>query len=59
MDGTENTVVLQGLTPLTEYGVEVFSVVGEEISEPLQGVETTRRISYNGFFFNSHFAITA
>lgn len=43
MAGTENTVVLQGLDPLTQYGVEVFSVVEEESSEPLQGVETTRR----------------
>ncbi|XP_011614348.2 collagen alpha-1(XII) chain isoform X2 [Takifugu rubripes] len=45
VDGTENTVVLQGLNPLTQYGVEVFSVVDEESSEPLQGVETTLPLS--------------
>ncbi|XP_061699936.1 collagen alpha-1(XII) chain isoform X2 [Syngnathoides biaculeatus] len=41
VDGTQNTVVLQQLSPLTEYLVNVYSVVGEEISEPLKGVETT------------------
>ncbi|XP_068607999.1 collagen alpha-1(XII) chain [Brachionichthys hirsutus] len=39
--GTENTVVLQGLNPLTEYVVSVYSVVGEDTSEPLEGTETT------------------
>uniref|UniRef100_A0A3Q1GPI4 Collagen, type XII, alpha 1a n=1 Tax=Acanthochromis polyacanthus TaxID=80966 RepID=A0A3Q1GPI4_9TELE len=41
VDGTETTVVLQRLNPLTEYLVNVYSVVGEESSEPLKGVETT------------------
>ncbi|XP_061650641.1 collagen alpha-1(XII) chain isoform X2 [Phyllopteryx taeniolatus] len=41
VDGTQNTVVLQQLSPLTEYLVNVYSVVGEEVSEPLKGVETT------------------
>ncbi|XP_077586812.1 collagen alpha-1(XII) chain isoform X3 [Stigmatopora nigra] len=41
VDGTENTVVLQLLNPLTEYLVNVYALVGEEISEPLKGVETT------------------
>ncbi|XP_041667909.1 collagen alpha-1(XII) chain isoform X2 [Cheilinus undulatus] len=41
VDGTETTVVLQGLNPLTKYLVNVYSVVGEESSEPLDGAETT------------------
>ncbi|XP_061897868.1 collagen alpha-1(XII) chain-like isoform X2 [Entelurus aequoreus] len=41
VDGTQTTVVLQQLNPLTEYLVNVYSVVGEESSEPLNGVETT------------------
>ena len=45
VDGTETTVVLQGLNPLTQYLVEVYSVVGEESSEPLKGTETTRMSS--------------
>ncbi|KAM9340955.1 collagen alpha-1(XII) chain [Symphorus nematophorus] len=45
VDGTENTVVLQGLNPLTKYMVNVYSVVGEESSEPLEGAETTLPMS--------------
>uniref|UniRef100_A0A668A865 Collagen alpha-1(XII) chain n=1 Tax=Myripristis murdjan TaxID=586833 RepID=A0A668A865_9TELE len=45
VDGTENTVVLQSLNPLTEYLVNVYSVVGEESSEPLKGTETTLPLS--------------
>ncbi|CAG5866270.1 unnamed protein product [Menidia menidia] len=41
VDGTENTVVLIGLTPLTEYMVNVYALMGEESSEPLKGTETT------------------
>uniref|UniRef100_A0A8B9L130 Collagen alpha-1(XII) chain n=1 Tax=Astyanax mexicanus TaxID=7994 RepID=A0A8B9L130_ASTMX len=37
----ENTLVLTNLTPMTEYVVNVFSVIGEESSEPLKGTETT------------------
>ncbi|XP_044230033.1 collagen alpha-1(XII) chain isoform X2 [Thunnus albacares] len=45
VDGTENTVVLQKLNPLTEYLVNVYSVVGEDSSEPLKGTETTLPLS--------------
>ncbi|XP_018587679.1 collagen alpha-1(XII) chain isoform X1 [Scleropages formosus] len=41
VDGTRTTVVLRNLTPLTEYSVSVYSVVGEASSEPLRGTETT------------------
>ncbi|XP_051578358.1 collagen alpha-1(XII) chain-like [Myxocyprinus asiaticus] len=41
VDGTVTTVVLESLTPLTEYIMKVYSVVGEESSEPLKGMETT------------------
>ncbi|XP_067335458.1 collagen alpha-1(XII) chain isoform X2 [Channa argus] len=45
VDGTENTVVLKNLNPLTKYLVNVYSVVGEESSEPLKGTETTLPLS--------------
>uniref|UniRef100_A0A8C2Z6A7 Collagen type XII alpha 1 chain n=1 Tax=Cyclopterus lumpus TaxID=8103 RepID=A0A8C2Z6A7_CYCLU len=41
VDGTETTVVLQTLNPLTQYLINVYSVEGEESSEPLKGSETT------------------
>lgn len=41
VDGSVNTIVLQKLSHLTEYIVNVYSVVGEVNSEPLKGTETT------------------
>ncbi|XP_061901199.1 collagen alpha-1(XII) chain isoform X3 [Entelurus aequoreus] len=41
LDGSVTSVVLDGLSPLTEYFVSVYSVAGEESSEPLAGTETT------------------
>ncbi|KAM7403882.1 hypothetical protein PAMA_004351 [Pampus argenteus] len=43
--GTETTVVLQKLNPLTQYFVSVYSVEGEDSSEPLKGTETTLPLS--------------
>ncbi|PWA16437.1 hypothetical protein CCH79_00004628, partial [Gambusia affinis] len=45
VDGSKTTVVLQGLTPLTQYLVNVYSVVGEDSSDPLKGIETTLPLS--------------
>ncbi|XP_076017716.1 collagen alpha-1(XII) chain isoform X2 [Genypterus blacodes] len=45
VDGTETSVVLQGLNPLTQYMVNVYSVVAEDSSEPLKGTETTLPLS--------------
>uniref|UniRef100_A0A3B4FJG1 Collagen alpha-1(XII) chain-like n=1 Tax=Pundamilia nyererei TaxID=303518 RepID=A0A3B4FJG1_9CICH len=41
VDGSQTTVVLQRLNPLTQYLVSVYSVVGEESSDALDGKETT------------------
>ncbi|XP_016340926.1 collagen alpha-1(XII) chain-like [Sinocyclocheilus anshuiensis] len=48
VDGTVTTVVLENLTPLTEYIVKVHSVVGEDSSDPLKGSETTLPIPPSG-----------
>lgn len=44
VDGEENTLVLTNLTPDTEYAVSVFSIIGQENSEPLKGTETTCKL---------------
>uniref|UniRef100_A0A9J8AGW4 Collagen, type XII, alpha 1a n=1 Tax=Cyprinus carpio carpio TaxID=630221 RepID=A0A9J8AGW4_CYPCA len=46
VDGTVTTVVLESLTPLTEYIVKVHSVVGEDSSDPLKGSETTCKCAF-------------
>uniref|UniRef100_A0A3Q4H4L4 Collagen alpha-1(XII) chain n=1 Tax=Neolamprologus brichardi TaxID=32507 RepID=A0A3Q4H4L4_NEOBR len=45
VDGSRTTVVLQRLNPLTQYLVSVYSVVGEESSDALDGKETTLPLS--------------
>ncbi|KAK5852560.1 hypothetical protein PBY51_006413 [Eleginops maclovinus] len=45
VDSSVNTVVLSGLSPLTEYLVNVHSVLEEVSSEPLKGTETTLPLS--------------
>ncbi|KAM9355371.1 collagen alpha-1(XII) chain [Pholidichthys leucotaenia] len=45
VDGSMNTVVLDGLSPLTEYLVNVYALVGEQSSEPLIGTEATLPLS--------------
>lgn len=50
VDGTLTTVVLEGLTPLTEYLVNVYSIAKEKNSEPLKGTETTCKSLFLTFF---------
>lgn len=41
LDGSVSSVVLEGLQPLTQYSVQVYSVLNQISSEPLAGTETT------------------
>uniref|UniRef100_A0A8C8F328 Collagen alpha-1(XII) chain n=1 Tax=Oncorhynchus tshawytscha TaxID=74940 RepID=A0A8C8F328_ONCTS len=41
VDGSVTTAILPNLNPLTEYLVNVYSVIGDESSDPLKGAETT------------------
>lgn len=41
VDGSTSTVLLDGLTPLTEYLVRVYSMIGDTRSEPLKGIDVT------------------
>lgn len=41
LDGGVTTLLLEGLRPQTEYTVSVYSLIGEQRSEPLSGVDLT------------------
>lgn len=41
LDGSVSSVVLPGLQALTQYSVQVYSVLNQISSEPLAGTETT------------------
>ncbi|XP_051908747.1 collagen alpha-1(XII) chain-like isoform X2 [Hippocampus zosterae] len=41
LDGSVTSTVLDDLSPLTQYALSVYSLLGDEASEPLVGRETT------------------
>lgn len=41
MDGSVTTLLLDGLSPQTEYTLRLYSLIGEKRSEPLRRVDVT------------------
>lgn len=41
VDGSQTTLLLDGLRPQTEYTVSVYSMIGDKRSEPLSGTDLT------------------
>lgn len=41
VDGSQTTLVLEGLRPQTEYTLSVYSVSGDKRSEPLSSTDFT------------------
>lgn len=41
VDGSQTTLLLEGLRPQTEYTLNVYSMIGDKRSEPLSGTDFT------------------
>lgn len=46
VSGVTTSVLLDGLTPLTEYLVSVSSMTGEKRSRPVEAADVTRELSF-------------